>query len=180
MSTSKKKTMESFTGRLKYMERVYAGLDSPPVDFYTFLGLMGNPHFALLADTRHEKDGRQHPDYPTDLPFFLEVDETLFCSERRDISDVIDDYKKKEKAYDKENCEYDCCQSSVDWEMWMSEPHPHPCAVVVSSHPFSLYEDIMVTMTSDRKILCKDHPNMVYLDDFDSVYQKMTACPGIL
>ena len=170
MSTSKKKkTMESFTSRMKNLELFYGSLKTPAVDFYTFLGLVGNPHFALLADTRHEKDGRQHPDYPTDEAFFMEVDETA-SSKRCDIGGVIEDYKKKATKHDKKNCEYDdSYQSSMDWEMWMSEPHPHPCEVVVSSHPFSLYDEIEVTMTPDRKILCEDHPNMVYLDDFNSV-----------
>ena len=171
--------MKSFTMRLKYMERVYGSLDSPSVDFYTFLGLVGNPHFALLVDIRHEKDDRQHPDYPTDEAFLMGVGETHSCSKRSDIGDFIARYKEEEETYDK-SLEYDdCYQSSMDWEMWMSGPHPHPCVVVGSSRPFTGNE-IEVTMTSDGKILCEDHPNMVYLDDFDSVYQKMKACPGIL
>ena len=103
MSTSKKKkTMESFTSRMKNLELFYGSLKTPAVDFYTFLGLVGNPHFALLADTRHEKDGRQHPDYPTDEAFFMEVDETA-SSKRCDIGGVIEDYKKKATKHDKKN-----------------------------------------------------------------------------
>ena len=172
--------MESFTMRLKNLERVYASLDSPSVDFYTFLGLVGNPHFALLVDIRHEKDGKSHGSYPTDEAFLMGVGETHSCSKRNDIGDFIARYKEEEETYDKSlRYDHDCYLDCRAYEAYGDEPHPHPCVVVGSSRPFTGNE-IEVTMTSGRKILCEDHPNMVYLDDFDSVYQKMKACPGIL
>jgi len=175
-----KKTMKSFTMSLKTLELFYARLDSLSVGFYTFLGLVGDFHIALLVDIRHEKDGESHGDYPTDEAFFMGVGETHSCSKRNDIGGFIARYKEEEETYDKSlRYDHDCYLDCRAYEAYGDEPHPEPCVVVVSSRPFTR-DEIMVTMTSGGKILCEDHPNMVYLDDFDSVYQKMKACPGIL
>ena len=172
--------MESFKRRMKNLELFYAGLKSPSVDFYTFLGLVGNPHFALLVDIRHEKDGKSHGDYPKGTSFLMGVGETHSCSNRRKIEDFIACYEEEEETYDKSlRYDHDCYLDCRAYEAYGDEPHPEPCVVVVSSRPFTR-DEIMVTMTSGGKILCEDHPNMVYLDDFNSVYQKMKACPGIL
>ena len=154
----------------------YDRLESPEMGFNTFLSVLCGFHIALLVDIRRY-DGECDESYPIGVPFSIEVDQTS-SSEMSGIDDVIFDYREKEKVWDCENCEYDdCYQSSMDWESWTP---PEPSRVVVSSCPFT-GDQIEVTMTSDRKISSEGHPDMVYLDDFESVYKKMKeACPDIL
>lgn len=166
-------------GDLKTMEDSYAQLESPKMDFNTFLVVLCGFHIALLVDPGCH-DGECYESYPIGVPFSIEVVETS-SSEMSDIYDVISNYREKERDWDCENCEYDdLYQSSMDWEDWIP---PEPSRVVVSSCPFTR-DQIEVTMTSDRKISSEGHPNMVYLDDFESVYKKMKkrkeACPDIL
>lgn len=161
---------------LKALEDSYARLESPEMGFNTFLSVLCGFHIALLTDPRRY-DGECDESYPIGVPFSIEVDQTS-SPETSDIYDVISDYREKERVWDCENCEYDnSYQSSLDFESWTP---PEPSRVVVSSCPFTR-DQIEVTMTSDRKILCEGHPDMVYLDDFESVYKKMKeACPDIL
>lgn len=156
---------------LKTMEDSYARLESPKMGFNDFLSVLRDFNIALLTPQNEDCD------YPTDSPFFIEVKQTA-SSEGSDIEGAIYLYQEKKQDWDQVNCEYnDCYQSSMDWEYWTQS---EPSQVVVSSRPFT-EDEIIVTMTSDGNILCEDHPNMVYLDDFMSVYQKMQeACPDII
>jgi len=149
----------------------YDRLESPEMDFNTFLGVLNDFHIALL--TPQNEDGY----FPTDNPFFIEVDQTS-SSKMSDIDDVIFDYREEEGAWNLEHCRYiNCYHSPVEEEYWTP---PERSRVVVSSRPFT-GDDIIVTMTSDGKILCEGHPDMVYLDDFESVYKKIKeACPDII